>query len=58
MVTRMESFAKNDEERRLEGVVRTMEPEQREKYLEKEATKYLNMAFRYSSNRRLLEKRE
>ena len=54
----MESFAKNDEERRLEGVVRTMEPEQREKYLEKEATKYLNMAFRYSSNRRLLEKRE
>lgn len=58
MVTRMESFARNDEERRLEEAVKTMKPEQARKYLEKEATTYLNMVFRYSSDKRLLEKLE
>jgi len=58
MVTRIESFAKDGEERRLEEVVKTMKPEQARKYLEQEATTYLNMVYRYSSDKRLLAKLE
>ena len=58
MTTRIEAFARNDEERRLEGVVKTMKPEQARKYLEQEATTYLNMVFRYSSDKRLMQKAE
>jgi hypothetical protein len=58
MVTKIESFARDDEERRLEEVVRTMKSDQREKYLEKEASMYLNMVYRYSSDKRLMQKAE
>jgi len=58
MTTRIEAFARNDEERRLEEVVKTMKPEQARKYLEQEATMYLNMVFRYSSDKRLMQKAE
>ena len=53
----MESFARDDEERRLEEVVRNMKPEKREKLLEHEATTYLNMVYRYSSDKRLMSKK-
>ena len=59
MVTRIESFARNSEETRLEEVVKTMKPSQREKYLNREATTYLKMVDdRYFSDKRLMEKKE
>jgi len=56
MVTRIEPFAKDSEQRRLEEVVKTMKPYKKEKYLEQEATMYLNMVYGYSSNKRLIQK--
>jgi hypothetical protein len=58
MTTRIESFARDSEERRLEEAVKTMKPEQARKYLEHEATLYLNMVYRYSSDKRLMQKTE
>ncbi len=58
MATRIESFARNSEEDRLEEAVKTMTPEQARKYLEKEATMYLNMVYGYSSPKRLIQKLE
>jgi len=58
MTTRIEAFARDDEERRLEEVVKIMKPEQARKYLEQEATMYLNMVYRYSSDKRLMQKAE
>jgi hypothetical protein len=56
MTTKIECFARDSEERRLEEVVKTMNPSQKEKYLEQEATMYLNMVYRYSSDKRLMQK--
>lgn len=52
MVTRIESFARDSEETRLEELVKTMKPYKREKYLEQEASMYLNMVYEYSSDNR------
>ena len=56
MVTRIESFARDNEERRLEEVVKTMKPGKARQYLEKEATLYLNMVYGYSCDKRLMQK--
>ena len=58
MVTKIESFAKDSEETRLEEVVKTMKPVEAREYLEQEATTYLDMVFGYSSNKRLMQKAE
>jgi hypothetical protein len=56
MATRIEPFARDNEERRLEEEVRSMTPEQARKYLEQEATLYLDMVFGYSSEKRLMQR--
>ena len=58
MVTKIELFAKDSEETRLEEVVKTMKPVEAREYLEQEATTYLDMVFGYSSNKRLMQKAE
>jgi len=58
MAMRIESFAREEEERRLREEIKMMKPEKRKKYLEREATMYLNMVLKYSSDKRLMEKKE
>ena len=53
----MESFARDDEERRLEEVVRNMKPEKREKLLEQEATIYLDMVDTYSPDEESIQEK-